>query len=64
MQEKSEEDIDKSAVATHSKFQESWGKQTVWTGLSDVVACHVGDSLSQRAVGGEKAAKDLRHLYV
>ena len=37
LQEKSEEDIDKSAVATHSKFQESWGKQTthLTRGLAD-----------------------------
>lgn len=62
LQEKSDESADVEAVKKHVAFQESWSKQMVWTGLSDVVASHVGDGVSQRG-SGEKTARDVRHLF-
>jgi len=62
LQEKSDLEIDHDAIAKHIEIQETWGKQTVWTGLSDVVATHVGDTFSHHRGGGDKTAKELRHL--
>ena len=61
LQEKSSEDVDKSAVEAHLKFLENWGKQVVWNGVTDVVSDHMGNAVSRRS-SADRSNKDVKHL--